>query len=149
MERSYSKLMVMVGIHFLIMFFLTYALANSLDDIYVNINRAYMAGIMISPMIVLMLIFMDMKYYNSRLNIILYMTATAFFVAFFTFARSQTFVGDRQFLRSMIPHHSSAILMCANPKITDPEIKALCENIMKSQQSEIDQMRSILNRLGD
>ena len=40
--------------------------------------------------------------------------------------RTQAAVGDRQFLRSMIPHHSGAVLMCQQASLSDPEIRALC-----------------------
>jgi uncharacterized protein (DUF305 family) len=46
----------------------------------------------------------------------------------------------------MIPHHSGAILMCANPRLEDPEIKSLCRNITEGQQREIDQMKAIMQR---
>ena len=71
------------------------------------------------------------------------------FVAFFgSFAliRTQTTIGDRAFLRSMIPHHSGAILMCQEASLSDPEIVKLCGNIIKSQREEIDQMKAILAR---
>ena len=61
--------------------------------------------------------------------------------------RQQVAVSDRQFLRSMIPHHSGAILMCEKALITDAEIAKLCATIVSGQQQEIDQMRAILNRL--
>jgi uncharacterized protein (DUF305 family) len=57
-------------------------------------------------------------------------------------------VSDKQFLRSMIPHHAGAILMCEQAPIEDAEIKALCKNIVSSQQSEIDQMKAKLSALG-
>jgi uncharacterized protein (DUF305 family) len=69
-------------------------------------------------------------------------------VVLFICIRQQTWIGDRQFLRSMIPHHSGAILMCERASIADPEIKELCKTIVLGQQSEIDQMKAILNRLG-
>lgn len=46
----------------------------------------------------------------------------------------------------MIPHHSGAILMCEQASITDPEIIALCQQIISSQQKEITQMEAILAR---
>lgn len=55
-------------------------------------------------------------------------------------------VGNEQFLRSMIPHHSSAILMCDEARITDPEITRLCEQIVRTQREEIAQMRAIMTR---
>jgi uncharacterized protein (DUF305 family) len=60
--------------------------------------------------------------------------------------RTQAFVGNEQFLRAMLPHHSGATLMCQNASITDPEIKTLCEGIIKSQADEITQMEEILKR---
>lgn len=61
--------------------------------------------------------------------------------------RQQTAVSDKQFLRSMIPHHGSAILMCQEASIQDSEIKELCRNIVSNQQSEIDQMKAKLRAL--
>ena len=52
----------------------------------------------------------------------------------------------REFLRSMIPHHSSAILMCRQAPIRDPQIRRLCASIITGQQREIDQMNAILAR---
>ncbi len=48
--------------------------------------------------------------------------------------------------RSMIPHHSSAILMCEQSAITDPEIVSLCEEIIRTQEEEIAEMEEILRR---
>lgn len=55
-------------------------------------------------------------------------------------------VCDSQFLRSMIPHHSGAILMCEGASISEPEIQRLCQAIVTSQQEEIDLMIRLLNR---
>lgn len=55
-------------------------------------------------------------------------------------------IGDRAFLRSMIPHHSGAILMGRQADIRDAEVKHLCGEIMKSQRREIE-MKVILARV--
>ena len=60
--------------------------------------------------------------------------------------RTQAGIGDGEFLRSMIPHHSGAILMCREARLTDPEIIALCNGIVRSQAAEIAQMEAILQR---
>ena len=61
--------------------------------------------------------------------------------------RDQTAISDRQFIRSMIPHHAGALLMCDEAPISDPELVELCKSIKESQQREIDQMKAILQRL--
>ncbi|MGE0175105.1 MAG: DUF305 domain-containing protein [Oligoflexales bacterium] len=61
--------------------------------------------------------------------------------------RQQSFVDDRQFLKSMILHPSGAILMCERSTLSNGEIIALCKAIKRSQQQEIDQMKTILSRL--
>jgi uncharacterized protein (DUF305 family) len=68
-------------------------------------------------------------------------------IALFAFIRVQAQISDRQFLRSMIPHHAGAILMCEQAPIQDPEIRMLCRTIISSQQTEIDQMRAKLRAL--
>ena len=62
-------------------------------------------------------------------------------------SETPTTIGDTAFLRSMIPHHSGAILMCREASIHDPEIKTLCGEIVEGQRREIDQMKAILSRL--
>jgi uncharacterized protein (DUF305 family) len=73
--------------------------------------------------------------------------ATIAGVAFFMLIRVQGGVGDRQFVRSMIPHHASAILMCQQAPIQDEEIRNLCGEIVSGQQREVAQMKVILDRL--
>lgn len=50
-------------------------------------------------------------------------------------------------MKAMIPHHSSAILTSKHADISDPEVKELSEQIIKSQEKEIEQMHNILKRL--
>ncbi len=60
--------------------------------------------------------------------------------------RTQVGIGNAEFLRAMIPHHSGAILMCEQATLTDPDIKALCGEIVASQRQEIAQMEALLAR---
>ncbi|MCA0455364.1 MAG: DUF305 domain-containing protein [Chloroflexi bacterium] len=54
---------------------------------------------------------------------------------------------DRELVRSMIPHHTGAILMCEQTSLDDTEIIVLCETLIDSQEAEIAQMKAILDRL--
>lgn len=50
---------------------------------------------------------------------------------------------DRAFIREMIPHHQMAVMMSrmALNSATHPEIRKLAESIIKTQTTEIEQMR--------
>jgi len=50
---------------------------------------------------------------------------------------------DLRFLNAMIPHHEGAITMAKDvlSKSKRPEIKKLAQDILTSQQKEIDQMK--------
>lgn len=146
-HSSYKKLAIATTINAVIMFLLTYVMIASLDHLLVNINRIYMALIMAAPMVLVMLTVMRSMFKDRRLNTILYVTFGALFVLLFFLIRTQTPVGDVAFLRSMIPHHSSAILMCEQSAISDPEIASLCDQIIASQEEEIAQMQAILERM--
>jgi uncharacterized protein (DUF305 family) len=61
-------------------------------------------------------------------------------------ARQQTAISDRQFLRSMIPHHAGAILMCNEAPLQDADVRALCGAIIRSQTEEIAIMKRLLVR---
>ena len=113
------------------------------------LNQFYMAGLMAAPMVLIELALMGHMYPNKVLNVIIAIVSALAMIAFFVFIRQQTAIFDRQFLKSMIPHHAGAILMCDEAYIQDAEINDLCKSIISSQQSEIDQMKRILNRLAN
>lgn len=142
----YTKLGIAIGINTVVMFLLTYALIDSIDHFYPNINRMYMAVLMALPMVIVMLLVMRKMYPDTKMNGILHAAAGAGFVLVLWLMRSQTPVGDGQFLRSMIPHHSSAIVMCEEAAITDPDIRTLCDEIVKTQKEEIAEMKRLLAR---
>ena len=51
---------------------------------------------------------------------------------------------DRQFIDIMVPHHQGAVEMAkiAQQRAEHPEIKRMADDIVRSQSSEIDQMRA-------
>ena len=142
----YARLGVMTVLSFIAMYILMYAMVDSMESVFMNVNQVYMAGLMAAPMVIIELALMRQMYSNRRLNMALLLTASLLGVFFFIGIRRQAAVGDRQFLRSMIPHHSGAILMCQQASISDSEIRRLCDGIMASQRQEIDQMKAMLSR---
>ena len=146
MRRRYLLLAANLLISAVMMYFVMFTMIWSTADLFNNLNTFYMALMMVTPMGVLMLLMMGMMYRNRRLNAVLYAGFALVFALSFYAMREQSLVGDRQFLRSMIPHHSGAILMCERAAVTEQEIRALCAGIVEGQQAEIDQMKAILAR---
>ncbi len=146
MRADYLKFGLNLAISAVLMFLIMFAMIDGPGDFHANLNTAYMALMMVAPMGVLMLLLMPGMYRNKRLNLALHAGLVLLFAAAFWATRSQALIGDRQFLLSMIPHHSGAILMCREARLRDPEIVALCERIMRSQREEISQMEAILAR---
>ena len=136
----------MGALSFIAMYVLMYAMTNALDDVYMNVNQVYMAGLMTAPMIVIELIVMKGMYHDRRVNAVIIAASVAAGIALFLFIRAQTAVGDRQFLRSMIPHHSGAILMCREASLRNEEVRQLCQSIISSQEREIAQMNALLRQ---
>ena len=94
-----------------------------------------------------MLLTMKDMYADKRINLMLYALFAIALVGSFIAIREQSLVGDRQFLRSMIPHHSGAILMCEKAQLRDAEVRELCGQIVQAQKEEIAQMKAIMARL--
>jgi uncharacterized protein (DUF305 family) len=145
-QTHYRHLLIMAGLSFASMYALMYAMVDLFANVYSNVNQVYMAGLMTAPMVVIELVVMRSMYHDQTRNLWIIGGAVVAGVACFALIRQQTGVGDRQFLRSMIPHHASAILMCGEAPITDADIKKLCQTIITSQQAEIDQMKAMLSR---
>jgi uncharacterized protein (DUF305 family) len=148
-ERPYATLAMTITVHFFIMWALTYIGVAALDHIFLNLNRFYMAVVMVAPMVIVMLTAMSHMFPNKRLNAGIYAISAIVFITAFFAIREQTFVGDAQLSRSMIPHHSIAIKNCEQASLRDPESIELCEQIIQAQREEIAQMRTILERLED
>ncbi|MBL0345033.1 MAG: DUF305 domain-containing protein [Anaerolineales bacterium] len=146
-NEHYKKLLIMAVLSFASMYVLMYAMVNTFANVFLNINQFYMAGLMTAPMLIIEIALMGSMYMDKKLNLVIVTTSSIILIALFLFIRQQSAVSDKQFLRSMIPHHASAILMCEKTDIQDPEIKELCKSIISSQQEEIDQMQVKLNEL--
>ena len=140
----YYRLAGMTVLSFIAMYILMYAMVASYDSVFKNINQVYMAGLMASPMVLIELAFMGGMYPNKTLNKGLMAVSVIALVGFFLLIRQQVAVTDTQFLRSMIPHHSGAILMCSKAAIRSAELKTLCQGIIANQDAEIKQMKAML-----
>jgi hypothetical protein len=125
-------------------FFITSSLlVNDTADVRSSQTKIYMALWMALWMVGLELIM------YPEVPVWVWMVTIALIIGVFYLARAQTGVSDQQYLKAMIQHHSSAILTSDRilEKTDDPEVRKLAEWISKTQQEEIDQMNSLLERM--
>ena len=144
---NYKKFGLMLAASFIIMYAVMFLNVAEINHIFLSLTRAYMAVLMVSSMAVMMLLMMPAMYKNKKLNMIIITSGIAVFALSLTFLRNQIPVQDEQYMKAMIPHHSSAILVSKNASLNDPELQKLAREIITSQEKEISQMKSILQRL--
>jgi uncharacterized protein (DUF305 family) len=143
----YLHLAIMLGLSFVAMYALMYAMVDRFDNVIMNVNQAYMAALMTAPMAIIELVVMRSMYSSTRLNLLIGAGGVVVLMVSWLAIRGQVGIGDTQFLRSMIPHHGGAVLMCEEAPLRDEEIRRLCSEITASQQAEIARMKAMLARL--
>ncbi|MES1026407.1 DUF305 domain-containing protein [Gloeocapsa sp. BRSZ] len=142
--KPYIRLLIALSISYVVMAIIMLSRVNVWSNVFLSLNQIYMAGLMVAPMSIIMLTVMGSMYQNKRLNIVLLVVGTALIGLFWMLVRTQAAVGNQQFLRSMIPHHAAAILVCEQADITDQRIQQLCEEIIVTQEREIRIMKALL-----
>jgi uncharacterized protein (DUF305 family) len=144
---SYGKFMIMMLVSFLIMYLVMFLNMDKLNHYHTSATRIYMALLMVAPMTVVMMIMMGNMYPNKKTNTAIIIGSTVFFAIVLAALRTQTPISDVQYMKAMIPHHSSAIMVSKHANIKDPEVKKLSVQIIQSQEKEIAEMEAMLNRL--
>ena len=143
----YKKLMLTLIISFFIMYLVMFLNITEFSHYYTSITRIYMAILMVAPMAVVMILMMGKMYPNKKMNAGIIMASIAVFILTLAALRTQTPINDVQYMKAMIPHHSSAILTSKKANIQDPDVKKLSEEINKAQEEEIAEMKAKINEL--
>lgn len=143
---SYLKFALMLATSFVIMYAVMFLNAARFEHVHLSVMRLYMTILMIAPMAVVMLLFMRGMYRDRNINIAILAGSVLVFALTFYFVRTQAFIGDRQYMKAMIPHHSSAILTSSEADLSDPEVQKLAREIIEAQEREIELMKRLLER---
>lgn len=143
-KNSYIMLAVSLGASYAAMYMIMYAMADRWNHVYFNLSNVYMTGLMAGSMLPIMLLTMPGMFKNKKGNIALWAVAVTVLAGCWFLLRAEAGVGDRQFMRAMIPHHSAAIQMCRESSLSDPRVRKLCEGIISSQEREIAEMKALL-----
>lgn len=144
-HNPYTRFFITLLISFVIMYAIMFLNVNAADDIFVSLTRTYMSLLMVSSMMIIMLLMMGSMYKNKTKNIIILCSGAILFFISLYFLRAQVFVSDHEYMKAMIPHHSSAILTSENADIKNPKVKELSNQIIEAQKKEINLMKDLLN----
>lgn len=137
----------MMAVSFVIMYAVMFLNADLFEHIMLSTTRTYMTILMIAPMAISMMLFMWGMYENKKVNFMILGAALIIFIGTLTMLRNQTMITDVQWMKAMIPHHSSAIMVSQKAHLQDPEAQKLAQDIIEAQKREIAQMQAMIERL--
>ncbi len=146
-KNPYPKFALIMAVSFVIMYLVMFLNVAEYDHVLSSITRVYMTTLMIATMVISMLLFMWKMYPNKKINFAIITFATITFFGTLFLLRTQTPISDVQWMKAMIPHHSSAIMTSSNATFKDPEVQKLAYDIIEAQEKEIKQMKEMINRL--
>ncbi|MDO7171130.1 DUF305 domain-containing protein [Mariniflexile sp. AS56] len=146
-KNPYPKFALIMAVSFIIMYLVMFLNLAETDHVLNSLTRVYMTTLMIAAMAITMLLFMWNMYPKLKVNLGILAFSAITFLGTLYLLRTQTFVGDIQYMKAMIPHHSSAIMTSSEVEFKDPEAKKLAEDIIIAQKKEIKQMKEMIARL--
>jgi len=122
-------------------------LVNTFENIENSLTKLYIALYMALWMVGLEIL-MYYFYNGGAYIILLLLTTFIFIIVVYYLARSQIGIDDDQYMKAMIQHHSTAILTSNEilKKSRNPAVISLAEQIIISQEAEINLMNSLLDR---
>lgn len=145
-KNNYRKLIITLTLSFFVMYAVMFVNVARLDHIYLSLNRLYMALIMVSPMALIMIGMMKHMYTNRKMNRIIVLGSTIVLFLSLVALRTQAFISDDEYMRGMIPHHSSAVMTSTHANIVNPAVRQLADSIISSQLREIEEMKELLKK---
>lgn len=145
MGMGWGRFAAMIATSTFIMFFLMYQLVYSFDHAMFSLNRLIASLVMGCVMSIVMLSFMWSMYKGMGTKIAVLVVALVLGVSLLFVNRSQLVIGDADFMKSMIPHHSIAINNSRRASISDPRVRKLADEIIAAQVREIAEMKLLLN----
>lgn len=138
--------LILFLIMFLIGFFLNpmNILAYRFSDLYPSTTLVYSSLFMASNMIWAH----EVVHYlaMNHINIYVVIVGIVMSITMAIILRTQLFVTDKEWMKRMIPHHSTA-LTTSNIRLKNSDnvnVKNLAKNIIYTQENEIDYMKAIL-----
>ena len=143
----YIRFLAMISTSTAVMFGLMYLNTYRLDHVFFSETRVYMAFVMGATMALVMMGFMLNMLSRRGLNAVIAICSLLVFALALWLVRSQATIEDVSWMKAMIPHHSIAIMTSERADITDPRVRELADQIIKSQRREIAEMKTLIEEL--
>lgn len=145
MERKmYLRFAAMIVTGMFVMYWTMFVGSYSWSHIQFSQSRVYMALVMGGAMTLVMLGWMRNMYRNTKMNIGIVVVGVLLLGLGTTLDRTQAAVGDVEFMRAMIPHHSLAITRSERFNVEDVRVCELAVEISEAQRREIDEMEWLI-----
>ena len=144
MKLIYSLWFMMISSFIIQMFVMSSIMTNSYKNITFSLGKFYMSVIM-----ALLMGILEVLMYDNHMNTIsvyYYLSLGFFLVIFIYLYRNQIYIDDKDYLNEMIEHHSMALLTSEEilQKTNSEKVKKLAENIISTQEKEIDYMKELI-----
>jgi hypothetical protein len=144
MELKYSLYTMLVGSFIIQFVVMSCIMTNSYKNITFSVGKFYMSVIMALLMGLLEVFMFDI---HMRIISLYYYLILFFILSIFIYLyRNQIYIEDKDYLTEMIEHHSMAVLTSEEilQKTQSERIKKLAENILTTQEKEIEYMRQLI-----
>jgi hypothetical protein len=144
MNLTHSVWYMMIFSFFVQIIGMSLIMTNNVTNITFNTGKLYISVIMAVIMGLLEVIMNDI--YMQHVSIEFYFPLFFVLCIFIYLYRTQMYIDDKNYLEEMIEHHSMALLTSEEilQKTQSERVKRLAENIISTQEKEIEYMRQLI-----
>jgi hypothetical protein len=144
MDLLFSLWFMMIGSFLIQEVGMSLIMTNSYKNIRFSIGKFYLSVIMALAMGFLEVLMFDV--HMQTISILYYLVLIFLLVIFIALYKNQVYIDDSQYLNEMIEHHSMALLTSEEilQKNPSPRVKKLAENIISTQEKEIEYMKQLI-----
>ena len=144
MELTNSLWFMMIGSFIIQLSVMSLIMTNTINNITFSVGKFYISVIMSLLMGILEVVMFDvhMRTISFQYYLVLIFILTIFIYLY----RNQMYIEDKDYMSEMIEHHSMAILTSEEilEKTHSERVKKLAENIIITQEKEIEYMKQML-----
>lgn len=143
----YYSVWFMIIVSFVIQFFImSLIMSNSVANITFSVGKFYISVIMALLMGLVEVFMFDAHMYGHFVSLPYYLSMFFALFVFLYLYRTQMYIYDEDYLKEMIEHHSMALLTSEEilQKTNSERVKKLAENIVSTQEAEINYMNQLL-----